>query len=204
MSLPEEEAFKAFWYIKAGHFPEPLGKNLYTLKLTASIQQMNPLQKLETLRKYHMNELKVCGQISFDSIIGSHDSSENYLIIVVNGLYDIPGVTSDDQELEDASDEVYSYILTCICPGRTGWTRIVYRLYKACTILDKERGLDGESPVNAFIISGIYRPGYRYIHHALYFAKSRKFTGGWFLKELIGSEMISCPTKKSMNGFWIH
>lgn len=114
LSLPEEEAFKYFDILKQA-LSGTVGKNLYTLKTNSIHPADESPQKLETLRKYHMNDEGMLTDL-FDSIIGSYDSSENYLIIVVNGLYDIPGVTSDDQELEDASDEVYSYILTCICP----------------------------------------------------------------------------------------
>ena len=112
----------------------------------------------------------------FDSIIGSYDSSENYLIIVVNGLYDIPGVTSDDQELEDASDEVYSYILTCICPVELDEPGLSIDCTKPA-ILDKERDWMVKRPVNALLISGIYRPGYRYSSCIILCKKSRKFTG---------------------------
>lgn len=114
LSLPEEEAFKYFDILKQA-LSGTVGKNLYTLKTNSIHPADESPQKLETLRKYHMNDEGMLTDL-FDSIIGSYDSSENYLIIVVNGLYDIPGVTSDDQELQDASDEVYSYILTCICP----------------------------------------------------------------------------------------
>lgn len=41
LSLPEEEAFKYFDILKQA-LSGTVGKNLYTLKLTASIQQMNP------------------------------------------------------------------------------------------------------------------------------------------------------------------
>ena len=40
----------------------------------------------------------------------------NYLILLIHDAYDIPGKTSDGLDMDDASDEVYSYILCCICP----------------------------------------------------------------------------------------
>lgn len=186
LSLPEEEAFKYFDILKQA-LSGTVGKNLYTLKTNSINPADESPQKLETLRKYHMNDEGMLTDL-FDSIIGSYDSSENYLIIVVNGLYDIPGVTSDDQELEDASDEVYSYILTCICPVELDEPGLSIDCTKPA-ILDKERDWMVKSPVNALLYPA-FTDRATDIHHALYFAKKAENSQDDFLKELIGSEMM--------------
>lgn len=186
LSLPEEEAFKYFDILKQA-LSGTVGKNLYTLKTNSIHPADESPQKLETLRKYHMNDEGMLTDL-FDSIIGSYDSSENYLIIVVNGLYDIPGVTSDDQELEDASDEVYSYILTCICPVELDEPGLSIDCTKPA-ILDKERDWMVKSPVNALLYPA-FTDRATDIHHALYFAKKAENSQADFLKELIGSEMM--------------
>ena len=186
LSLPEEEAFKYFDILKQA-LSGTVGKNLYTLKTNSIHPADESPQKLETLRKYHMNDEGMLTDL-FDSIIGSYDSSENYLIIVVNGLYDIPGVTSDDQELEDASDEVYSYILTCICPVELDKPGLSIDCTKPA-ILDKERDWMVKSPVNALLYPA-FTDRATDIHHALYFAKKAETSQDEFLKELIGSEMM--------------
>lgn len=186
LSLPEEEAFKYFDILKQA-LSGTVGKNLYTLKTNSIHPADESPQKLETLRKYHMNDEGMLTDL-FDSIIGSYDSSENYLIIVVNGLYDIPGVTSDDQELEDASDEVYSYILTCICPVELDEPGLSIDCTKPA-ILDKERDWMVKSPVNALLYP-TFTDRATDIHHALYFAKKAENSQDDFLKELIGSEMM--------------
>lgn len=186
LSLPEEEAFKYFNILKQA-LSGTVGKNLYTLKTNSIHPADESPQKLETLRKYHMNDEGMLTDL-FDSIIGSYDSSENYLIIVVNGLYDIPGVTSDDQELEDASDEVYSYILTCICPVELDKPGLSIDCTKPA-ILDKERDWMVKNPVNALLYPA-FTDRATDIHHALYFAKKAENSQDDFLKELIGSEMM--------------
>lgn len=186
LSLPEEEAFKYFDILKQA-LSGTVGKNLYTLKTNSIHPADESHQKLETLRKYHMNDEGMLTDL-FDSIIGSYDSSENYLIIVVNGLYDIPGVTSDDQELEDASDEVYSYILTCICPVELDEPGLSIDCTKPA-ILDKERDWMVKSPVNALLYPA-FTDRATDIHHSLYFAKKAENSQDDFLKELIGSEMM--------------
>ena len=186
LSLPEEEAFKYFDILKQA-LSGTVGKKLYTLKTNSIHPADESPQKLETLRKYHMNDEGMLTDF-FDSIIGSYDSSENYLIIVVNGLYDIPGVTSDDQELEDASDEVYSYILTCICPVELDKPGLSIDCTKPA-ILDKERDWMVKNPVNALLYPA-FTDRATDIHHALYFAKKAENSQDDFLKELIGSEMM--------------
>lgn len=186
LSLPGEEAFKYFDILKQA-LSGTVGKNLYTLKTNSIHPADESPQKLETLRKYHKNDEGMLTDL-FDSIIGSYDSSENYLIIVVNGLYDIPRVTSDDQELEDASDEVYSYILTCICPVELDKPGLSIDCTKPA-ILDKERDWMVKNPVNALLYPA-FTDRATDIHHALYFAKKAENSQDNFLKELIGSEMM--------------
>ena len=51
----------------------------------------------------------------YDRIINNYSYVGNYLILLINQVYDIPAVTTDNIEMDDASDEVYSYILCSIC-----------------------------------------------------------------------------------------
>jgi len=52
----------------------------------------------------------------FDRIIENYEYVGNYLILLVHDVYDVPGRTLDGIDMEDASDEIYEYILSCICP----------------------------------------------------------------------------------------
>ncbi len=52
----------------------------------------------------------------FDRIIENYEYVGNYLILVVHDVYDVPGRATDGMDMEDASDEIYEYILSCICP----------------------------------------------------------------------------------------
>lgn len=144
LSLPEEDAFKYFDILKQA-LSGTVGKNLYTLKTNSIHPADESPQKLETLRKYHMNDEGMLTDL-FDSIIGSYDSSENYLIIVVNGLYDIPGVTSDDQELEDASDEVYENYYAILDASQYGIPQARQRLYTVSIRKDVLNGREFRFP----------------------------------------------------------
>ena len=52
----------------------------------------------------------------YDKVIATYEYVENYYIILIHAMYDIPGKTSDGLEMFDASDEVYEYLLMSICP----------------------------------------------------------------------------------------
>ena len=54
----------------------------------------------------------------YDKIIENYDYGENYYIILIHAVYDIPGKSSDGAEMFDASDEIYDHILCSICPGQ--------------------------------------------------------------------------------------
>ncbi|MBP5281287.1 MAG: DUF4317 domain-containing protein, partial [Lachnospiraceae bacterium] len=52
----------------------------------------------------------------YDMIISNYEYVGNYLILVIHDNYDVPKHTSDGIENEDASEEVYEYVLACVCP----------------------------------------------------------------------------------------
>ena len=47
----------------------------------------------------------------YDKIIENYDYPENYYIILVHAVYDIPGRTSDGIDMDDASEEIYEHLL---------------------------------------------------------------------------------------------
>ena len=49
-------------------------------------------------------------------MISSYDFGENYLILLIHAAYDIPGKTNDGLDMDDASTDVYQYVLCSICP----------------------------------------------------------------------------------------
>ena len=52
----------------------------------------------------------------FDRIISVYRCPEKYLILLVHGVYDIPGRTSDGIGMYDASTDVYEFMELSICP----------------------------------------------------------------------------------------
>ena len=115
LNLPEEERHKYLDILKKCLSGTP-GRNLIDMKFTLDAYVKDQQRDfLLELRKCELNDDNLLNQL-YDKIITSYYYPGNYLILIVNQTYDVPGVTADNIAMDDASDEVYNYILCCICP----------------------------------------------------------------------------------------
>ena len=115
LSLPEEEMFKYF-AIFSKALSGTVGKNLLTMEFPLASEEAGGTQDfLMQLRASSLKDENLLEEF-YDKIIENYYSVENYLILLIHAVYDIPGKSSDGEEMFDASDEVYDHILCCICP----------------------------------------------------------------------------------------
>lgn len=115
LSLPEEEMFKYFAIFRKA-LSGTVGKNLLTMEFPLASEEAGGTQDfLMQLRASSLKDENLLEEF-YDKIIESYYSVENYLILLIHAVYDIPGKSSDGEEMFDASDEVYDHILCCICP----------------------------------------------------------------------------------------
>ena len=115
LSLPEEEMFKYFAIFRKA-LSGTVGKNLLTMEFPLASEEAGGTQDfLMQLRASSLKDANLLEEF-YDKIIENYYSVENYLILLIHAVYDIPGKSSDGEEMFDASDEVYDHILCCICP----------------------------------------------------------------------------------------
>lgn len=115
LSLPEDDMFKYFEILRK-NLSGTLGKNLLNLEFPIdSEMEGGPQEFLLKLRGSRLQDDEILDAF-YDRIIETYDYVGNYLILLIHDAYDIPGKTSDGIGMEDASDEVYSYIMCSICP----------------------------------------------------------------------------------------
>lgn len=63
----------------------------------------------------------------YQNVISSLDMGDSsYLILLACDAYDVPRRGRDDLVLADASEEVFSYILCCVCPVKAGKPELGY------------------------------------------------------------------------------
>ena len=93
-----------------------LGKNL--LELTFSNQQVIDSEEHKLLMALRDSSLKdeEAVEAFFQKAIQSVDLEGNYLILLAHDTYDVPYRGKDGEVQQDASDQIYSYILCCVCP----------------------------------------------------------------------------------------
>ena len=87
-----------------------LNKTLFNIK-----PNQRTCEELHQLKRSKLQDEDMLIEF-YQRIIDDYEYVGNYLILVIHDVYDIPGKSSDNLDMEDASDEVYEYIMACICP----------------------------------------------------------------------------------------
>ncbi len=115
LSLKDEEMHK-YSEILRKVLSGTVGKNLNTLEY--SIDEEMKGERHKGLMQLVDCELKddECVQAFYDKIIENYLYTGNYLILIAHGMYDVPSRSSDNEEMFDASDYVYRFIVCAVCP----------------------------------------------------------------------------------------
>ncbi len=111
--LPEEEQHKYFEIFRKT-LSGQTGKNLLNMEFNESAHDLQR-DFLIRLRDSELKDENLLNEF-YDKVIDSYNYIGNYLIILVYQSYDVPSITSDNMENEDASEEVYRFVLCSICP----------------------------------------------------------------------------------------
>ena len=112
-TLEEEEQFKYFAIIRRV-LSSSLGRS--TLNMEFSLDQEETGTPHDLLMQLNASALEDNGLLDkfYDAVIAGYDTAENYLIVTIHADYDVPGKAKDNSEMFDASEEVYSYILSAV------------------------------------------------------------------------------------------
>ena len=186
LCLPEEETFKYFEIFKKT-LSGTIGKNLINMEFPLETEFNGGTQ--EFLLKLRDSELKDEAFLDefYNKIIQTYDFPSNYLVLIVYAAYDVPGKTNDKIMMEDASDEVYRYILCSICPVNLSKPGLCYhedlnQIGKR--IQDWVVGM----PNNGFLFPA-FNDRSTDIHSVLYYSKDSEELHSDFAKELLGCEV---------------
>ena len=114
-ALEDKELFKYCELFKQS-LSGKIGRNLYTLAFP--LEEEAEGGKQNTLYKLLQSELKdeALYNAFFESLRQDYPIPGKHLLLLAHGVYDIPSKTSDGLTLEDASEQVYSFILFALCP----------------------------------------------------------------------------------------
>lgn len=93
-----------------------LGKNLIDMPFsTAQVVDSDEHCLLMALRDSALNDEDAVHAF-FERVIASYRPEGTYLILLAHDTYDVPYRAKDGEKLDDASNEVYRYVLCSVCP----------------------------------------------------------------------------------------
>ncbi|MBC6679219.1 DUF4317 domain-containing protein [Zhenpiania hominis] len=194
LSLPEEEAFKYFEIFKQT-LTGTLGKKLINMEFPLHQEEAGGTQEfLYRLRNSKLEDEALIDEF-YNKIIDNFEYGENYYIILIHAVYDVPGKASDGSEMFDASDNVYEYILCSICPVKLSKAGLSYDVDQN-SIVGRNRDWVVDPPVKGFLFPA-FNDRTADIHQALYFTKKPEELQPKLIEELLGSDIpLSAENQK--------
>ena len=194
LSIPEEEMFKYCEILKKT-LSGSIGKNLHNMEFPLMEEADGGHQA--SLLALRDSELKndVILEAFYDKIIESYNCPENYLILLVHGAYDIPAKASDHEEMFDASDYVYSFVLCCICPVSLSKAGLCYDPAEN-QFIQKIQDHMVEMPMLGFLFPS-FNDRNTDIHSLLYYSKNAKLLHSEITEEVLGIDVpVTAETQK--------
>ena len=184
LSLEEEEMFKYFEILRKA-LSGTLGKNLVNMEFPLEAERSGGAQNqlMALLEDALEDEQRLAAYC--DRIIQAYDYGENYLILFAHGAYDVPGKASDNTEMFDASDEVYHFLLCCICPVSLAKPALSYDASQQA-FRSRIRDWIVDMPLTGFLFPA-FNDRSRDIHSLLYYTKKAEE-----LHETFTQEVLSC------------
>lgn len=190
LSLPEEEMFKYFEILRQS-LTGPVGKYLMNLEFPVDAEKEGGQQDfLLRLRDSGLKDNDILEEF-YDRIIESYDHIGNYLILVIHDCYDVPGIAKDGTKIHDASEEVYDYILACICPVDLSKPGLNYNATQNA-FQNRVRDWVVGAPETSFIFPAFNQRSAD-IHSTLYYSKDTENLHDNFVHSVLG-----CPVPLSV------
>lgn len=124
--MPQEEVEKYLGLLKKA-LSGTLGRNLIDIVFsTRQVMDSDEHRLLSALRDSGLKDGEV-RQTFYQKVIDSLDMNDsNYLILLAYDAYDVPYRGKDNETQADASDQVFSYIVCCVCPVKDGKIELGY------------------------------------------------------------------------------
>lgn len=183
LCMPEEETFKYFEIFKKT-LSGTIGKNLINMDFPTETEFNGGTQ--EFLLRLRDSELKdeILIDEFYEKVIQLYDYPGNYLILLLYAAYDVPGKAKDKLFMEDASDEVYRYILCSICPVNLSKPGLSYNT-DTNQIQKRIQDWVVAVPNNGFLFPS-FNDRSTDIHSILYYSKDAEELHNDFVDQLLG------------------
>ncbi len=183
LCLPEEETFKYYEIFKKT-LSGTIGKNLINMEFPTDSEFEGGTQ--EFLLRLRDSELKDEALLEefYEKVVRMYDFVGNYLILLIYSAYDVPGKTSDKLMMEDASDEVYRFILCSICPVKLSKPGLSYN-EETNHIQKRIQDWVVGAPANGFLFPA-FNDRSTDLHNILYYSGDSEELHTDFIDQLLG------------------
>lgn len=195
LSLIQEEIDKYFEIFRKA-LSGSLGRNLHTLDYSVEQELEGTGHKL--LMKLKQSGLREDEPLEefYRSVAENYNYGESFYVVLIHCNYDVPGRGSDNLDMEDASEEVYEFLLCCICPVKLSEAGLCYNS-QTNRVEERMRDLWIEAPMNAFLFPA-FNDRSSDVHSLLYYAKKTEELHPEFLEGCVGGPApMSFKTQKS-------
>lgn len=197
LSLPEEESFKYFDLFRKA-LSGGLGRNLLNMDFPYEEEYDGGHQAfLLKLLNSSCQDPALLDDF-YDQVIASFLYPEHYLILIAEGSYDIPQKATDGTEMFDASEYVYHYIMTAICPVRLSKPGLCINA-DVSRVEDRIRDWIVEAPEIGFLFPA-YNDRNTDLHSLLFYSKNAELPNADTAGALLGC-VAPAPAKAQKETF---
>lgn len=193
-SLPEIETYKYFEILRKS-LSGTIGKNALNLEFPPSEESEGGTEDfLYRLRNSKLNDEALLNEF-YEKVIGSYDYVGNYLILLITDAYDIP-VKTKDNIINDESDEVYDFIMCCICHVNLSKPGLCYEP-SSNAFHNRIQDWVVDLPEAAFLYPA-FNDRMSDIHACMYYIKNSEETHEDFVKDVLGCSLsLTAKTQKA-------
>lgn len=193
MAMPEEEVAKyceLFRKTLTGKF----GKNLFNMEFPVHEETVGGKQ--HQLYQLLLSKLDDPDLVSdfLERIRSAAQVGSRYVILLAFGVYDIPKRTHDGMENEDASEDIYPFLLCDICPVAAGKEGLCFD-EDTLHFIDKKSDLTVQMPETGFLFPA-FNDRNTDIHEALWYAKKQEERHLELIDEILGTDADLPQTEK--------
>lgn len=183
LSLPEEEIFKYFALFRSS-LSGTIGKNMLNMEFPLDTETEGGTQDfLMKLRASHLKDDNLL-ELFYNKVIDNYIYGENYLILLIDASYDVPGKAKDGTDMDDSSEYVYEHLLCSICPVNLSKEGLCYNS-ETNAIENRVRDWIVEAPEHAFLFPA-FNDRNSDIHNLLYYTRNSENIQSEFIDGMLG------------------
>lgn len=191
--LPEEEQFKYLDIFKKT-LSGSIGKTLSEIHFSTEQEESDGTQRtLYSLAKSQLKEKTVVNTF-LEKIVENYEYVANYIIVLIHAAYDVPGKTKSGDIMDDASEDVFEYVMCSICPVKLSKPGLAYNEDKNM-VCDRTRDWIVDKPIEGFLYPA-FTDRSSDIHSVLVFQKKNIPDTG-FTQNILGCSEQLTPEQQS-------